>query len=107
MLYMAELTHGPDTCVAAKNDLAGPRVHLLAGLKEIASEHGAEIVNGWAFPIGHRMWYVVEAPNSHTVATVFQAAKAHHWNTLDIHPVMDHETFKETVLERIAAGVAV
>lgn len=100
MLYMTELEHGPDTCIAAKNDLDTPTVYLLAELKEIALECGAEIVGGWAFPIGHRLWYIVEAPDAHTVANVFHAAQAHHWNTVNINPVIGHETFRRTFLGR-------
>ncbi len=104
MLYMTELTHGPDTCITAPNEYAQLRARLIAGIKELAAEQGAEIVNGWSFPAGHRMWYVVEAPDSHTVASVFRDARTHHWNTVSIDPVIDFAEFKETVLGPLIGG---
>ncbi|MFP6569016.1 MAG: DUF3303 family protein [Dehalococcoidia bacterium] len=95
-LYMAELMHGPETCVAANPDRE--RAGLLADLPEISRANGVNFVGGWAFPVGHRQWYVFEAEDAHAVSKVLFAAKTHHWNGIDIHPVTDFESFKSTVL---------
>ncbi len=98
MLFMVELVHGPDKCPAVHPVIAAGSASHLAGLEQTASEHGARIVGGWSFPVGHKLWYVVEADDSSAVSDLFFAAQAHHWSTVTINPVIDHETFKERVL---------
>lgn len=105
MLFMVELSHGPETCIAAKNDPGSSQGRLLSELTDIAREHDAEIVGGWSFPVGHRLWYVVEAQDAHAVSNLFFAAQTHHWNTVDINPVIDHETFRRTVLNQFDIAV--
>ncbi len=100
MLFMVELTHGPETCIAAESVPESSRSRLLSELTSLAVEYGAEIVGGWSFPVGHRLWYVVEAADAHTVSSLFFAAQTHHWNTVEINPVIDHETFRRTILNQ-------
>ena len=95
MQFMMELVHGPTTCIAAHNHRDDEIVRSLANIKEIAAGHGARVVGGWAFPVGHRMWYVIEASAAETVATIAQEMKLHTWQTVDIHPVLEHSDFKE------------
>ena len=75
----------------------------LAGLTP--DDYDVKIVGGWAFPIGHKLWYVVEASGSHAVAELLFAVRVHSWNTVDIHPVLPHDTFAEDVLKPLTPGV--
>lgn len=98
MQFMVELTHGPDTCIAGNNPNAPHYAELVADIRLAASDNNIEVVDGWSFPIGHRLWYVVEADDPQSITNVFFAAKVHHWNTVQIHPVLNHAAFTETVL---------
>jgi len=105
MQFMVELIHGPETCIAGRKGEAAHHAEMMAGLRDIAREHNLEVVEGWAFPVGHRLWYVVESKDSQSVADAFFAADVHQWNTVQIHPVLNHATFTETVLKPIIGNV--
>ena len=102
---MVELNHSPESCITGKHQTSTNHAELLAGIREIAFEHGIKVVDGWAFPVGHRLWYVVEATESQAASDLLFAAGLHHWNTVQIHPVLNHETFVETVLSQISSEV--
>jgi hypothetical protein len=93
MLFMVELNHGPETCVAGKQHASENYAELLDGLRGAAAEYGADVVGGWAFPVGHKLWYVVDAEESQTVADLFFASGLHQLNTIQINPVLDHDAF--------------
>lgn len=97
---MVELNHGPETCVAGKHHESERYAKLLAGLHETAAELGVDVIGGWGFPIGHKLWYVVDAEESHVVADVFFAAGLHQLNSVQINPVLDHDAFKGWILKR-------
>lgn len=96
---MVELNHSPETCIVARDGSSHLDAESLRDLREIAIEHGAYIVDGWAFPVGHQLWYVVDAPESHIAADVFSASRAYRWNTVRINPVMNHDSFSRKVLD--------
>ena len=102
MLFMVELTHGPETCIAARDPLITETDarHFLE-IKSIAIDHNVKIINGWSFPIGHQLWYVVEAEESHAISEVFKDSRAASWNTVRINPVVNHDEFVEKILEPI------
>jgi hypothetical protein len=95
---MVELKHEPENCFASQNQLSQVDSSALGDVGNIAEKRGARLVNGWAFPVGHQLWYVIDAPQSHIVADVFFEANAHKWNTVTINPVMDHDTFGREIL---------
>ncbi|MBT3994345.1 MAG: hypothetical protein HOF01_00945 [Chloroflexi bacterium] len=108
MQFMVELTHSPETCIASPG--SSDREHhaeLLGEIQQTAYEHGIELTNGWAFPIGHKLWYVVSASDAQDVTDTFFAAGVHRWNTVQIHPVLDHKTFKTKVLDGISGRVEI
>jgi hypothetical protein len=103
--FMVELEHEPETCVASGRSDVQRNAKLLIDLRERADDYDVKIVGGWAFPIGHKLWYVVEASGSHAVAELLFAVRVHSWNTVDIHPVLPHDTFAEDVLKPLTPGV--
>jgi len=105
MLFMVELKHSPETCIAARDGASAELDAIrMRELIEIAAKHGATVVDGWSFPIGHQLWYVIDAPESHAVANVFFESRAFRWNTVTINPVMNHDSFIRHVLTPIADG---
>ena len=108
MQFMVELTHSPETCIASPGSSDRERhAELLGEIQQTAYEHGIELTNGWAFPIGHKLWYVVSASDAQDVTDTFFAAGVHRWNTVQIHPVLDHKTFKTKVLDGISGRVEI
>ena len=108
MQFMVELTHSPETCIGSPS--SSDREHhaeLLGEIHQIAYKHGVDIVNGWAFPIGHKLWYVVSARDAQDVTDTFFSAGVHRWNTVQIHPVLDHNAFKAKVLDEITGPVEI
>lgn len=99
MLFMVELSHGPEACVAGKRHASENYAQLLAELHETAVEHRADVVGGWAFPVGHKLWYVVNAEESQSVADLFFASGLHQLNTIQINPVLDHDAFTGWMLD--------
>jgi hypothetical protein len=99
MLFMVELNHGPESCVAGRPHASENYAKLLVGLHETAAEHSVDVVGGWAFPVGHKLWYVVKAEESQTVADVFFAAGLHKLNTIQIHPVLEHDAFTGWIMD--------
>jgi len=105
MLYMVELNHSPETCIAARDHSSAERdAKQLRILRDIATKHGATIIDGWSFPVGHQLWYVVDASESHAVGDIFFESGAFKWNTVTINPVMNHDSFIRNVLNPIADG---
>ena len=105
MLFLVELKHGPDTCIAARDrSLTEIDARYFREITSIAESHSVKIVDGWSFPIGHQLWYVVEAEYSHSVAEVFKESRAFSWNTVSINPVVNHAAFVEKVLNPIVEG---
>ncbi|HJP28220.1 MAG TPA: hypothetical protein QF694_05375 [Dehalococcoidia bacterium] len=105
MLYMAELKHSPETCIAARDRSSSEMdAKQLRVLREIAAKHDATVVDGWSFPVGHQLWYVIDAPESHVVGDVFFESGAFRWNTITINPVMNHDSFIRNVLNPIVDG---
>jgi hypothetical protein len=105
MLFMVELKHSPETCIAAREPSSSELdAKQLRELREIAANHQATVIDGWSFPIGHQLWYVIDAPESHAVADVFFESRAFRWNTVTINPVMSHDSFIRNVLNPIADG---
>jgi hypothetical protein len=104
MLFMVELKHSPETCIAAREKNADLDAQQFRELREIAVKHDSRIVDGWSFPVGHQLWYVIDAPESHIVADVFFKSRAFRWNTVTINPVMNHDSFTRHVLNPIADG---
>lgn len=105
MQFMVELTHSPETCITAPG--SSDREHhaeLLSALHQTAYKHEVDVVNGWSFPIGHKMWYVVSARDAQNVTDTFFATGVHLWNTVQIHPVLDHQAFKTKVLDKITGS---
>ena len=96
---MVELNHSPETCVAGRHDASENYAKSLDGLRETAAKHSVDVVGGWAFPVGHRLWYVVNAEESQTVVDLFFAAGLHKLNTIQIHPVLDHDAFRGWILD--------
>ena len=101
---MVELKHSPETCIAAREKNADLDAQRFRELRDIAAKHGSTIVDGWSFPVGHQLWYVIDAPESHEVANVFYESRAFRWNTVTINPVMNHDSFIKHVLNPIADG---
>lgn len=101
MLFMVEATHGPETCISARGKAARADADHLAELMDTASSGQTRVVASWAYPVGHRMWFVVESPDAHPVAELFRTAGMHGWNTIGIHPVLDSREFKRMVLDGI------
>ncbi|HIF72318.1 MAG TPA: hypothetical protein EYQ61_07180 [Dehalococcoidia bacterium] len=105
MLFMVELKHSPETCITARDrsssEMDAKQLHVL---REIAAKHGAMVVDGWSFPVGHQLWYVIDAKESHAVGDVFFESGAFRWNTVTINPVMNHDSFIRNVLEPIVDG---
>ncbi|MBN4064597.1 hypothetical protein JYU04_02560 [Dehalococcoides mccartyi] len=105
MLFMVELKHSPETCIAARDGSAAEMdAKQLRELQQIAANHDATVIDGWSFPIGHQLWYVIDAPESHAVADIFFKSRAFRWNTVTINPVMNHDSFVRHVLNPIADG---
>jgi hypothetical protein len=101
---MVELKHSPETCIAARENNADLDAQRFRELREIAAKHDSTVVDGWSFPVGHQLWYVIDAPESHLVADVFFESRAFRWNTVTINPVMNHDSFIKHVLNPIADG---
>ena len=99
MLFMVELDHDPESCVAGKHEASENYAKLLAGVRGTAAEHSVDVVGGWAFPVGHKLWYVVNAEESHVVADMFLASGLHRVNTIQIHPVLDDDAFTGWILD--------
>ncbi|MDP7089191.1 MAG: hypothetical protein QGG20_05555 [Dehalococcoidia bacterium] len=97
--YMVELDHDSKSCIAANPK--GEYANLLVNLSGFAQPHGVRIIDGWSFPVGHRMWFVVVAPDAHKVSAVFYDAKVHLWNRVDVSPVIPFEEFELNVLGRV------
>ena len=105
MLFMIELKHNPETCIAARErSSAETDAKRLRELRKLAANRGATVIDGWSFPVGHQFWYVIDAPDSHVVADVFFESNAFKWNTVAINPVMNHDSFIRNVLDPIATG---
>ena len=106
MQFMVELTHSPGTCIASPGSTDREyHAELLGEIHQIAYKHRVDIVTGWAFPIGHKLWYVVSAKDAQDVTDTFFSIGVHRWNTVQIHPVLDHKTFKSKVLDEISGRV--
>ncbi len=101
MLFMVEATHRPETCIAARGSAARADADQLAELMDPSFRGQSRVISSWAYPIGHRLWFVVESPDAHSVAELFRAAGVHGWNTIGIHPILDNQEFKRTVLDGI------
>ena len=105
MLFMVELKHNPETCIAARDKSSSEiDAKQLRVLRYIAANHEATVVDGWSFPVGHQLWYVIDAKESHAVADLFFESGAFRWNTVTINPVMNHDSFIRNVLNPIADG---
>jgi hypothetical protein len=105
MLYMVELKHSPENCIAARDRSSAEKDAIeLRLLREIAAKHEATVIDGWSFPVGHQLWYVIDAKESHAVGDVFFESGAFRWNTVTINPVMNHDSFIRNVLNPIADG---
>jgi hypothetical protein len=100
-LFMVEIAHKPENCIANGSIESKSNAALLKGLHESAAQLGATIVDGWAFPIGHRLWYVVKAENAHIAAKIFGERRVHTWNTITVNPVLDHESFGREIIDPI------
>ena len=101
-VFMVELHHEPETCISSGyGDTESNALHLMR-IGDAAKELGAELVGGWAFPIGHRQWYVVKATDAHVVAELVRITNLHLWNTITVNPVLDHDMFSEKILGKIA-----
>jgi len=104
MLFMFEFKHSPGTCIAAREKNADLDAQQLRELRNIAMKLDSTIIDGWSFPVGHQLWYVIDAPESHVVADVFFESRAFRWNTVTINPVMNHDSFIKHGLNPIADG---
>ena len=89
LLHMVTLTHGPETCPAARPDLQEKCGVRLAALPGEAPNHGAEVRGRWADPPGHVFYFLVAAPNAHAVASLIGGLELSHWNTVEVRPVID------------------
>ena len=96
MQYMVELEHRAESCIAG--DPAGNHARLFAQLKDYAADKGLQIQGGWLFPVGHRMWFVVDAENGHDVQQLFFDAKVHLWSAISVNPVNDYDSFLANIL---------
>ena len=97
-VYMVELNHEPETCISSGYGDTEANSTQLMKIGESAKELGAELVGGWAFPIGPRQWYVIKAADAHVVAELVRVTNLHLWNTVTVNPVMDHDMFSQKVL---------
>jgi len=102
-LYMVELNHEPETCIASGYGDTESNARLLMKIGESARELGAELVGGWAFPVGHRQWYVVRADDAHVVAELIRVTNLHLWNTISVNPVLDHDGFSTKILGKVVS----
>jgi hypothetical protein len=102
-LYMVELNHEPETCIASGYGNTESNASLLMKISESAKDLGAELVGGWAFPVGHRQWYVVKADDAHVVAEVIRVTNLHLWNTISVNPVLDHDGFSTKILSKLVS----
>ena len=103
--FMVELNHSPENCITGKRQTSTNHTELPAGIREISFEHGIKVVDGWAFSVGHRLWYVLKATESQAVSDRFFTDGLQHWNTVQTHPVLNHKTSVETLLSQISSEV--
>jgi hypothetical protein len=98
---MVELNHEPETCIASGYGDTESNALNLMKISESAKELDAELVGGWAFPVGHRQWYVIKADDAHIVAELVRVTNLHLWNTITVNPVLDHDMFSEKILAKL------
>lgn len=91
MLHMVVLTHGPETCAAAKTSSADMLREALAKLKETSKKLQCFVKGSWVDPPAHVFYFLVDAPNAHVVNQAMQELKFMLWNTVDVHPIMTLE----------------
>ncbi|MDA1279226.1 MAG: hypothetical protein O3B95_04195 [Chloroflexi bacterium] len=102
MLFMVELTHGPETCIASERGRNEKYAGLLLRLREAAADHGIRVIDGWSFPVGHRLWYVLEADDPQAISNLCVSTGVHYWNTVLINPVLNHDSFAREVLSGLS-----
>jgi len=98
---MVELNHRPETCILANYRPEDNCAGRLSKIRETAGKYGARVVDGWVFPIGHRLWYVIEAHDAESVTDLCTDSGVHIWNTVSISPVLDHDRFRTKVLDEV------
>lgn len=100
-VYLVELEHKPEMCITSGGDRNKSHAAELMAIRDTARELGTRIVGGWSFPVGHRLWYVVEANDAHAVAELARTCQLHSWNTVTVNPVLDHDSFSEKILGKL------
>lgn len=91
MLHMAVLTHGPDTCAAARKEYGQMARDAVSLRDEMSTKHGASMKGMWIDHPGHTFYFLVDAPSAHAVNGLMTDLKFFLWNTVDIHPVVTLE----------------
>lgn len=87
MLHMAVLSHGPDTCAAAHREYGELARSATGNMETTAKKHNVSVHGGWVDAPGHLWFFLVDAPDAHTVGNLMVELKFHHWNTLNVHAV--------------------
>ena len=87
MLYMAVVTHGPDTCPIGSPEATEKAMAALGQMGEAAGKLGITVQGSWTNMPAHALWFVLDAPNGHVINQLMIALKLQEWNTIVVHPV--------------------
>lgn len=88
MLHMVVLTHGPETCAAADEKYGKMGRDGMSRREEAANRLGATIEGMWIDGPAHQAYFLIDAPDGHTVGRLMVALDFPLWNTVAIHPVI-------------------
>jgi hypothetical protein len=89
--------HGPDTCPASNASLREKFMPHMGRRDEVAKKLGAGIQGSWSDMPGHLLYFVVDAPNAHTVTQLAMELHLMDWNTITVRPVVNMEEATQKV----------
>jgi muconolactone delta-isomerase len=91
MLHMVVMTHGPETCPAGRPEMQEKCGSRIVAFNEGSVHHDVQVRGFWSNPTEHVFWVLAEAPHAHAVNDLVSDLELFHWNTVEVHPVVEIE----------------
>jgi len=89
MLYIAIVTHSPESCPAREENAA---IHpCLNTMSELLTARGVKMVGRWADPPAHVNYMVLDAPDAHVIQAVLMESGLFLHTTTELRPVLPME----------------
>ena len=84
---MAIARHSPQNCALVSHEVRGQALQIIQRMDDVAEAHGCRLEGAWGNLVAHTTFFLVDAPNAHTLEDMLVELGVIGLNSVEIYPV--------------------